>query len=101
MGWAENLRPFADPQPLVLALPALATTLLLVSAASLAARRDIGRGLIPAHDRAVPRQFLLGSPAALALRSELGVLVVWALGMGTVAFITGVISDAVTSGLTG
>jgi putative exporter of polyketide antibiotics len=44
LGWAEELRPFAGAHPLVLALPVLATALLLTAAFRIAASRDIGTG---------------------------------------------------------
>jgi ABC-2 type transport system permease protein len=96
LGWVEELRPFADPQPLVLLLPAATASLLLMAAAALAVRRDIGSGLLPARDSAPPRLRLLRSPAAHALRSERGVLVAWLVGVGAFAFLMGVISDAAT-----
>jgi ABC-2 type transport system permease protein len=96
LGWAEELRPFASPQPLVLLLPAVTAAFLLVAAAALAVRRDIGSGLLPARDSAPPRLRLLRSPAAHALRSERGVLVAWLVGVGAFAFLMGVISDAAT-----
>jgi ABC-2 type transport system permease protein len=96
LGWAEELRPFADPQPLVL-LPLIATgALLLVVAAALAIRRDIGRGLLPARDRAAPRVGLLGSPTAQALRSERSALRAWIGGVGAFALLMGVLSTAAT-----
>jgi ABC-2 type transport system permease protein len=99
LGWVEELRPFADPQPLVLLLPAATAALLLVAAAVLAGRRDIGSGLLPARESAPPRLRLLGSPAAQALRSERGALVAWLLGVGAFALLMGVFSDAATPDL--
>ncbi|HEY3020672.1 MAG TPA: hypothetical protein VGJ32_10785 [Solirubrobacteraceae bacterium] len=99
LGWAAELRAFGDPQPLVLALPIATCALLLAAAAALTVRRDVGTGLLPARDVAAPRLGLLGSPAALALRCERGGLTAWLVGVGAVAFLTGVISDAVGSGL--
>jgi ABC-2 type transport system permease protein len=96
LGWAEELRPFADPQPLVLLLPLITSALLLLTAAALTVRRDIGTGLLPARDRAAPRLRLLGSPAAQALRSERGSLIAWLVGVGAFALLMGVISDAAT-----
>jgi ABC-2 type transport system permease protein len=96
LGWVEALRPFADPQPLVLLLPTLTAVLLLVVAGSLAVRRDIGSGLLPARDTKPPQLRLLGSPAAQALRSERGALLAWLAGVGAFAFLMGVISDAAT-----
>jgi polyether ionophore transport system permease protein len=96
LGWAEELRPFADPQPLVLLLPAVAAALLLVAAGMLAAPRDIGSGLLPAGDSGPPRLRLLGSPEAQAFRSERGALLAWLAGAGAFALLMGVLSDAAT-----
>jgi polyether ionophore transport system permease protein len=96
LGWVEELRAFADPQPLVLLLPAATAALLLLAAGALAVRRDVGTGLLPARDRRPPRFRLLGSPGAQALRSETGALVAWLAGVGGFAFLMGVISDAAT-----
>jgi len=96
LGWAEELRPFADPKPIVL-LPLVATGgLLLAVAAALAVGRDIGRGLLPTSDRAAPRRGLLGSPAGQALRSERGAVVAWGGGVGAFALLMGVLSSAAT-----
>jgi ABC-2 type transport system permease protein len=99
LGWAEELRPFTGAQPLVLLLPATASALLLVASARIARRRDIGAGLLAAHDSAPPRLALLSSPIALALRTLRGGLLGWLAGIGAFALIMGVISDSVSSGL--
>jgi ABC-2 type transport system permease protein len=96
LGWAEELRPFADSQPLVLLLPAAAAVLLLLAAGTLYLRRDIGRGLLPARESAPPRLSLLGSPETQALRSERGALAAWLVGVGAFALLMGVLSGAVT-----
>ncbi len=57
------MRPFTGAQPLVLLLPIAASALRLVLAARIAARRDIGSGLLPARS-AEPRLRLLSSPTA-------------------------------------
>ncbi len=97
LGWAEEMKPFTGARPLVLLLPAAATLLLLVSAARIAASRDIGTGILPARDAAEPRLHLLSSPTAQALRSERGSLIVWLLGVGTFAYILGVIARSTSS----
>lgn len=96
VGWVEELRPFADPRPLVLLLPAVTAAVLLLVAAMLLARRDIGSGLLPSRDSAPARPYLLGSPTAHALRSEVGALGAWFVGVGAFALLMGVISDAAT-----
>jgi ABC-2 type transport system permease protein len=96
LGWSEELRPFADPQPIVLLLPIAAGGLLLLVAMALTTRRDIGSGILPARDSAPPRLRLLGSPTAQALRSERGTLTAWLAGVGAFALLMGVISSAAT-----
>jgi polyether ionophore transport system permease protein len=97
LGWAEQLRPFAGTQPLVLLLPLAASVLLLALSARIALRRDIGTGTLPSRDSALPRLGLLSSPTALALRSERTSLLVWASGVGVFALILGVVSKSVSS----
>lgn len=92
LGWAEELRAFADPRPLVLLLPLGVAGALLAGAGAIALRRDVGAGLLQAHDERAPRLRLLGSPAAQALRLERGSLIGWGVGVGLFAFVVGVIS---------
>jgi ABC-2 type transport system permease protein len=99
LGWAEELRPFVGAQPLVLLLPAVTTVALLVAAERISERRDVGRGLLTAHDSAPPRLTLLSSPTALALRTLRGGLIGWLIGIAALAILMGVISDSVASGL--
>jgi ABC-2 type transport system permease protein len=97
LGWAEELRPLTGARPLVLALPVVASALLLVVAARIAAGRDIGTGLLPARDSAAPRLWLLSSATAQALRSERGSLIVWLASVGVFAYIIGVIARSTSS----
>ena len=97
LGWAEEMQPFGNPQPLVLVLPALAAFVLLVAAGSINSRRDIGRGLLAGKDRANPHRRLLSSPIAFALRSELPTLSIWLAGTGVFAFVVGVLSTSFTT----
>jgi ABC-2 type transport system permease protein len=99
LGWAEELRPFADPRPLVMLLPATAAVLLLVAAARIAAWRDVGAGLLASRDSAPPRLRLLSSPATLALRTLRGGFAAWLAAVGAFALILGVISDSASSGI--
>jgi ABC-2 type transport system permease protein len=97
LGWAEQLRPFAAPQPLVLILPLAASALLLTLAARIAAARDIDTGVLPARDSSPPRLRLLSGATAQALRSQRASLIVWAVGAGAFALILGVISNSISS----
>jgi ABC-2 type transport system permease protein len=97
LGWAEELRPFAGPHPLVLLLMVTASALLLGSAARVSRGRDVGSGVLAAHDSAAPRLRLLSSPLAQALRTERTSLLVWLGSVAGFAFILGVVSNSVTS----
>jgi polyether ionophore transport system permease protein len=93
LGWAEEMRPFSDPRPWVLVLPALASLALFAAAARIAARRDVGTGLLASNEEAEPRYRLLSSPTALALRGERGTLIGWAAGIALYAVVVGVLAD--------
>ena len=97
LGWAEELRPFTGPQPLVLLLPIAASLLLLAAAARIAARRDVGTGVLPARDTSAPRLRLLSTPTAQALRSERGSLIVWSSSVAVFAFVLGMVSTSISS----
>jgi ABC-2 type transport system permease protein len=97
LGWSEELRPFTGAHPIVLLLQLAASALLLVTAARLSARRDVGSGMLASHVRAVPRLRLLSSPTAGALRGERTSLVVWLSSVGAFAFIVGVISNSISA----
>jgi polyether ionophore transport system permease protein len=97
LGWAEELRPFTGPRPLVLLLPLLSAAALILGAARIESSRDIGTGLLAPHESAKPRTWLLSSATAQALRAELGSLGVWATSVGAIAFVLGVVSKSVTS----
>jgi ABC-2 type transport system permease protein len=93
LGWAEELRPFADPQPAALLLFAAAGAALLFVAERLAMRRDVGTGLLTSSDNAPPRLRGLSSPTALALRGERGTLTGWFAGIGLFAIVVGLLAD--------
>jgi ABC-2 type transport system permease protein len=71
--------------------------LLLSAAWRLAAQRDIGSGVLPAHDQAPPRLWLLSSPTAQALRAEGSSLLVWLGSVGAFALIMGMVSKSISA----
>ena len=101
LGWAEDLRPFADPRPLFLVPLAALTAVLLLGSRRLALGRDVGTGLLPARDSAPLRPRGLGGPAALALRGQRATLLTWAGGVGAMALLLGVLSTSATQGISG
>jgi ABC-2 type transport system permease protein len=97
LGWAEELRPFTGAQPLVLFAPVATGALLIAAAARIAARRDVGTGLLASHDSSRPRLGLLSSATAQALRGEGVGLLVWTGAVGAIALVIGVVSKSVSS----
>jgi ABC-2 type transport system permease protein len=97
LGWAEEMHPFTGAQPAVMLLPLATSAALLLIATSLAARRDIGTGLLPARDEAAPRLALLSSPTFQALRDGSGALAAWSLCVAVFAFILGTVSKSISS----
>ncbi len=97
LGWAEQLRPYSGAQPLVLLAPLALGAALLVWAARIAQRRDVGSGLLPARDSAPPHLGLLSSPTAQALRFERGSILAWVAVAGAFAYILGAVSNSIKS----
>src|SRR5581483_5830680 len=97
LGWAEEMRPFTGTRPEVLLLPLIVSAVLIGLALRTMTRRDIGSGLLAAHDSAPPRLRLLSSPTAQAFRGERVSLLIWFFGVGAFAFIVGVISKSIST----
>ncbi|MGO9792687.1 MAG: polyketide antibiotic transporter [Solirubrobacteraceae bacterium] len=97
LGWGEQLRPYSGAQPLALLAPLALGAALLVWAARIAQRRDIGSALLPARDSAPAHLRLLSSPTAQALRFERGAMLVWVAVAGVFAYILGAVSNSVKS----
>lgn len=79
LGWAQQLRPYADEQWWA-ALPAVVFTVATMAAAYLLrSRRDLGSGLFA--DRAGPAHTSMGSPLALAWRLQRSAIFGWSLAV--------------------
>jgi ABC-2 type transport system permease protein len=97
LGWAEEMRPFTGAQPAVVLLPVLATAALIVIAARIADRRDIGTGKLPSRDTSRPRLRLVTSPMAQALWSERGGLTIWGVSFAAFAVILGMVGTSISA----
>jgi hypothetical protein len=81
IGWALKTRPFAGERwwPF---LPMLAATgCLVVATGALAARRDVGGGLVQPRPGRPSASRSLGHPLGLALRLQRGSLIGWSIGL--------------------
>ena len=80
LAWIQFTRPFADQRWWVLCLPLAVFALGTALAFVLAARRDLGAGLLPDRPGRATASRLLSGPFGLAWRLEWGTLLGWATG---------------------
>lgn len=95
IGWFGKLRPFAGEQWWILGLWPLAGALLAALAFALAARRDVGAGLVrprPGPDQGAPG---LSSPFALAWRMHRGSVAGWSAGLTVIGVVYGSVGDTI------
>ncbi len=97
VGWAQQMRAFAGERWWVLVLPAVAAAAGLGVAFVLAARRDLGAGLLPDRPGAAAAGALLSSPLALAFRLQRSALLAWTLSFVLLGGILGAITGSVSS----
>ena len=97
VGWALQVRAFAGDRWLVLALPLAVAAALAVVAAALAARRDLGAGLVPPRPGPAQAAGSLRSPLALAWRLQRGTLAGWVAGVGVAAAVNGAAAKGIGS----
>lgn len=97
IGWAQKARPFAGERwwPLLVLVVGLAAT--MAAASWLAARRDLGSGLIqPRRGRPRAAPTLCG-PFGLAVRLQRGGLIGWSLGILVTSVAYGSIAPSIDS----
>jgi ABC-2 type transport system permease protein len=81
IGWAQKARPFAGERWWPLLFLAAATVVVVVGAGAMAARRDLGAGLVAARPGRPTASRSLGHPFGLAIRLQRGVLLGWGAGL--------------------
>jgi ABC-2 type transport system permease protein len=80
LAWVQFIRPFAAERWWVLLLPLAVFALGVVLAFALAARRDLGAGLLPDRPGRPAASRLLSGPFGLAWRLQWGMLAGWVTG---------------------
>ncbi len=101
LGWVEQLRPFAAPQPLALLPIAAFTAVLAAAAVRLAAVRDVGAGIVPDRARSAPRLRLLSGPTGLAIRLVRPTVAGWWTAIAVSALLFGLIARSAGSTISG
>jgi ABC-2 type transport system permease protein len=95
VGWAVHVQAFAGDRWLVLLLPLGLALTVAAAAAAVAARRDLGAGLLPSRPGPARAPASLRSPLALAWRLQRGSLAGWVAG----AAVYGVVAGATARGI--
>jgi ABC-2 type transport system permease protein len=93
IGWAQQIHPYAQNRWWLASVLLAATIGLVIAAVVLAARRDIGAGLLP--DKLGPADGALGSPLALAWRLHRGLLLAWTVGFALLGLLFGGVAKGV------
>jgi ABC-2 type transport system permease protein len=95
VGWAQSVRPWAGERWWVLGLPVAVSAALVAGAWAVAARRDLGAGLLrerPGPARAAP---WTTRPLGLTFRLQRGPLAAWSAGLATLGVSYGAVGDQV------
>jgi ABC-2 type transport system permease protein len=96
IGWAQRVRPFAGERWWVLGLIAAFALATGAAGYALAARRDLGAGLLPSRPGRAQAGTHLRSPLALAWRLQRGSLAGWAAGFAVLGAAVGGVADSVS-----
>jgi ABC-2 type transport system permease protein len=99
LGWAERLRPFAGEQWWVAGLSIAAGVVLSGAAGLLAARRDLGAGLLASRPGRARAPGWLRSPLALAWLLQRASLMWWTFGFALTGAVVGASAKGIGSAL--
>jgi ABC-2 type transport system permease protein len=99
LGWGQLMRPFSENNWEWLAVFGLFTAACIITAFSLAAKRDEGRGILP--ERRAPAHAVPGllHPFGLVWRLQRGSLYGWLFGVVAIGSIMGSLTQSVSSSL--
>jgi ABC-2 type transport system permease protein len=98
LGWVENLAPLTDPNPWALMPIVVFIGGACLAAVLVAGRRDVAEGLLARSSAPVAHPGLLVNPVGLAVRLERWSAVSWALGLGALGFVFGLVARAAAEG---
>ncbi|MEU4654608.1 ABC transporter permease [Streptomyces sp. NPDC023723] len=95
IGWAQKSRPYADERWWPLLVPVGCAVAAVVGAAALAARRDLGAGLVAPRPGPARAARSLGRPLGLAWRLQRGSLLGWSCAVFLAGVAYGWVADDV------
>jgi ABC-2 type transport system permease protein len=94
IGWGYEMRPFGGDRWWVLLLPVVLAALLSAGAARYAARRDLGRGVLPVQTGPSSASRALLRPVGLAWRLQRTAFFAWLAGLLGFGLIFGSVSES-------
>ena len=97
IGWAQKTRPFAGERWWPFALMLAVAAGLVAASGALAARRDIGGGLVAPRPGRPDASRALGNPVGLAVRLQRGSVIGWCVGLALTGVGYGSIANSVDS----
>ena len=95
IGWMQQVRPFAAERWWVLGLAAVLALIVFAGAYRLAARRDLGDGLLPTRPGPAAAGRALRSPLALAWRLQRTALLGWTTALAIYGAVIGGLADGI------
>jgi ABC-2 type transport system permease protein len=95
LGWGQQMRPFDGDRFAPLALFAVFFLTCTAAAGLMAARRDLGRGLLPCRPGPERASRFLRGPFGLALRVHRGTILAWAVATTAFGLVLGAASEQV------
>jgi ABC-2 type transport system permease protein len=99
LGWTERLRPFGGERWWVAGLSLAVGVLLTGAAGLLAARRDVGAGLLPSRPGRAQAPGWLRSPSALAWQLQRSSLRWWMFGFAVIGAVLGTSAKGIGAAL--
>lgn len=93
LGWVDELRPLTGSRPLPLVVIVATIATLVALTIVLAGRRDLGTGILAAHDTAAARTRFLAGPLGLAGRLDRGAVLGWSAGLGAAGLVVGLMTE--------
>jgi ABC-2 type transport system permease protein len=101
LGWVEELQPLLSPQPIAL-LPIFGfTAVVALLALRLAARRDVGAGILPDHSHAPAQTRLLFGQLGLTVRLVRPTVIAWICALGATGLVLGLIAKSAGTTISG